>query len=369
MMNNRILIVGQTPPPFGGQAMIIQDILNMPNTGTQLFHVRMSFSKEMSNIGKFEFSKLGHLIGVIAKVVYLKFRHNIPILYYPPSGPDRIPIYRDMAVLLCTRWLFKRTIFQFFAGGISDFLKVSNTVERFVFKLCFFYPDLTLRPSHHSPPDGEKLLSKMDQIVPWGNIDNFTESQMKDNKTPVVLFAGVLIDSKGIFILLDAVRQLALKKVELELNVLGDFGSEEIRQRILLYLQEHSLKDRVNLLGVKTGNKYYDCFRNADVFCFPSFFEAENLPVVIIDALKFELPVVATAWRGIPEMVIDGSNGYLVDIKNSVLVAERLDGLLRDATLRLEMGKKSREMYLRKFTDKVFTAMMRDAFKSVLKNI
>lgn len=368
-MRNKILIVGQTPPPYGGQAMIIKRILDAKYESVQLYHIRMSFSKEMSNIGKFEMTKIFHLCSILMKIYYVKFRYNIEVLYYPPSGPHRIPIYRDMIILLCTRWLFKKTIFQFFAGGLTDFLIKGNSLELFFFKKSFFYPDLALRPSTFCPRDGEILLAKNELIIPWGNEDNLSNFPKKTNKDVItILFAGVLIESKGIFILMEACRLLSLINLKIKVNILGTFGSEEIQKNLYKFIEENGLTDTVNFDGVQTGERYYECFSEADIFCLPSFFEAENLPVVIIDAVQFGLPVVSTRWRAIPEIVIDGSNGFLVDIKNYSELAQKLELLINSSQLRNEMGRKSRELYLQKYTEKVFIKRTENAFRSVCES-
>ena len=325
-MSKNLLVVGQTPPPYGGQAMIIKRILEMQYDSVHIYHVRMAFSKEMSKkLGKFEIKKMFHLVEVIIKIYYYRFKYKTDILYYPPSGPNKVPVYRDMMVLLCTRWLFKRTIFQFLAGGVADFFTRGNHIERYLFKKSFFYPDVSLRPSEFSPPDGEKLFAKKEFIIPWGNEDNFVASPRNHNAGITILFVGVLVESKGILVLLEACKLLIIKKYEIKAEILGAFSSEEIKRTINAFIIENNLLNVVNFNGVKTGEQYYTYFTNADIFCFPSFFESENLPVVLIDAMKFRLPVVTTNWRGIPEMVRDGVNGFLVEPRGYLEVAEKLE--------------------------------------------
>ena len=67
---NRILVVGQTPPPFGGQAIMIEALLDGKYKKAKLFHVRMSFSKEMDDMGKFALSKVFHLLKVVIEIIY-----------------------------------------------------------------------------------------------------------------------------------------------------------------------------------------------------------------------------------------------------------------------------------------------------------
>ena len=68
----KIVFVGQTPPPFGGQAIMIEKILQGTYKDVLLYHVRMSFSKEMDEIGKASLSKVFHLFNIIAKIYYFR---------------------------------------------------------------------------------------------------------------------------------------------------------------------------------------------------------------------------------------------------------------------------------------------------------
>jgi len=66
--------------------------------------------------------------------------------------------------------------------------------------------------------------------------------------------------------------------------------------------------------------------------------------------MMFELPVVSTQWRGIPDIVEEGVTGFLVPIKNVTEVADRLARLLQDEQMRTSMGRKGRWRYLELFT-------------------
>ena len=113
----RLLVVGQVPPPFGGQAIMIKQLLDSQFSKIQLHHVPMQFSKEMDQIGRFRLSKVFELIQVIFRIIQCRFVRNVRILYYPPAGPSRIAILRDLVILTTTRWLFDKTIFHFHAGS------------------------------------------------------------------------------------------------------------------------------------------------------------------------------------------------------------------------------------------------------------
>jgi glycosyltransferase involved in cell wall biosynthesis len=99
-----------------------------------------------------------------------------------------------------------------------------------------------------------------------------------------------------------------------------------------------------------TGNAKWQLYREADIFCFPTHYSAEGFPVVLLEAMMFELPVVSTKWRGIPEIVDEGETGLLVAPGDIEDLAAGLKKLLENLELRLSMGEKARKRYLAHFT-------------------
>ena len=127
----KVLIVGQTPPPYHGQALMIERLVQSKFSRVQLFHVRMAFSDSIGDIGRFRFGKVLHLLNVILRIVWHRIVHGTTILYYPPAGPNRVPVYRDLIILGCTRWMFRRTVFHFHVMGVADVCRsLSRPLQR-----------------------------------------------------------------------------------------------------------------------------------------------------------------------------------------------------------------------------------------------
>jgi glycosyltransferase involved in cell wall biosynthesis len=348
----RVLFVGQIPPPHGGQAIIQQVMLEGHYRRIQFFHVCMAFSREMDEVGRFHIKKLFHLISVIFRIIYMRLRYRIPIIYYPPAGPNRIPMYRDIAILLCTRWLFKKTVFHFHAGGISELYRKLSHIEQLLFRLAYFEPALSIRLSELNPPDGAFLNSQKDIIVPNGIADRYIDFiQKKENEQiPTILFVGIVRESKGVLVLLDACRLMKESGGLFQLKIMGKFDCKVFKQKVYRFVENNGLKDNVDFLGVCICRKKWRVYNAANIFCFPTFFESEALPLVVLEAMQFKLPVVATRWRGIPSLVEDGKSGFLVSIRDSRAVAEKLSLLLNSPDLRKKMGERGRQIYLKRFT-------------------
>ena len=147
-----------------------------------------------------------------------------------------------------------------------------------------------------------------------------------------VLFVGRLVPEKGPSVLLDAVDLLRAQGREVELRLVGEGELEG------------ALGGRTELVGPVSQDALPEQYRWADVFCLPSF--AEGLPVVLMEAMATELPVVTTRITGIPELVVDGVNGRLVAPGRADLLAEALAWLADDPSLRASLGQDGRRAVL-----------------------
>ena len=367
MKRKKILVVGQTPPPYHGQAVMIEKILQGEYDNVKLYHVRMHFSTEINQIGRFRISKLFHLIRVIINIYFYRFVYGPKIIYYPPSGPVINAVARDMFILFSTRWLFKRTIFQFFAGGISEIYSDLQPIVKFFFRKSFFAPDVAIRPADYGPDDVTLLQAKRVYTINWATHENYARfaDEYNDRNKQNILFVGALKESKGIFVLLEACTLLLAKGIEFKVSVVGESESSTTQKRLDMFIKKHKLADKVIFQGVQTGDDYYRHYIKASIFCFPTYYESENVPIVAIDASEFELPVISTWWRGVPSVVEDGVTGFLVPIKDALAIANKIEDLLIDAELCAKMGKAARKAYLTHFNIHTFYKNMGEVFSKV----
>ena len=360
LKKEKILVVGQTPPPFHGQAIMIENMLKGNYELVRLYHVRMAFSKEIEDVGKVGVHKIFHLFEVIFKIIYSKIFYGISTLYFPPTGPNRIPFYRDALVLIFTRPFFKKVIFHFHGAGISELYPKLDPLSRFIFRRAYFDADVGIRLSRYTTDDNEKLKVSNEFIVPYGIQDNFPKhtSVKSISQECTILFVGLLNESKGILVLIEACGILKKKGASFKVNVLGKFESEKFEFTVKALVKKLHLDSEVTFWGVVTGDQKFAVYASSDMFCFPTYYETESFPVVLLEALSFGLPVVTTRWRGIPSIINDGINGYLAEIKDPVAIAQKLELLINDSTHRISMGQVSRQTFLEKYTiDKFYTSI------------
>lgn len=140
-----------------------------------------------------------------------------------------------------------------------------------------------------------------------------------------LLALGRLVEKKGFPVLLAACRHLTEWGIDFHLTFAGD-GPE--RRRLSSLVQEYALGDRVNFLGHVPHNQVPELFRQADLFVMPCLVarrgDRDGLPNVILEALAFQVPVVATDVNGVNEAVLPGETGWLVPPEEPHLLAQAI---------------------------------------------
>lgn len=350
---------------------MIEKLLQGHFSRVQLFHVRLAFSEDMESVGKFGLKKVWVLFTTIWRIWVARFRTGARVLYYPPSGPNTVPVLRDLVLLSATRWLFHRTVFHFHAGGVSTFRQKLPALFRPLFDLAYRKHALAIRTSALNPDDGAVLGAHRSVVVPNG-IDNLQgkvqESTAKAGEPLRLLFTGVLIPSKGVRVLLEAFKEVAEQEPLVRLELMGKWGDAAFRDECNAFVQQQGLTGKVEFVGVLSGDAKWEHFASCDIFCFPSYFEAESFGLVIAEAMQFGKPVVSTRWRGIPSVVEDGRSGLLVPVQDAPAVAQALLRFARDPQLRKSMGEEGRRIFREKFTLEAFHRNMEDALASVEGN-
>lgn len=349
-----VLVVGQTPPPITGQAEMIKHLVEGEYEQVDMHHVRMSFSHDTASIGRFQSHKLLHLWQIVSRVLRARYHHHCRILCYPPAGQSRNAVYRDIMILLLVRPFFLHTVFYFHAGGVSELVKRLPPLVRALARHAYRKPTCSIRTSALNPDDGAFFGSAMSDVVANAVPDaaaSFTPRPPPAARSspgrPRLLFMGILYESKGVLVLLEACAALAERGLDIDLVLAGAWGSDAFREQALAFVETNGLSERVHFAGVLRDEAKWQAFHDADIFCFPSHFESETFGLVVLEAMQFGLPVIATRWRGIPSLVDDEKTGILIPIRDSNALANAIQRLVADPVEAMEMGGQGREAFCR----------------------
>jgi glycosyltransferase involved in cell wall biosynthesis len=153
----------------------------------------------------------------------------------------------------------------------------------------------------------------------------------------VILFVGRFRPEKGLKYLIYAMQIIKQKNVSARLMLVGE-GPEENNLRQLV----HQLNlNSVTFVGQIANEKVPQFMMAADIFMLPSL--SEGLPNVVLEAMASGLPIVASKVGGLPEIIIEGINGFLVEPKNAEQIAEKVILLQSNDELRENISKNNKE--------------------------
>lgn len=202
-------------------------------------------------------------------------------------------------------------------------------------------------------------------VIPNGFPANMEVPQVKVNKMvpgePLrILYLSNLVPSKGILFLLEAVERLRAKGRVVKLDIAGSLkdvgaGEDSDFERFVadFYDAYERLGDTCTYHGTVFGEQKDTLFEKSDVFCLPTFYPWEGQPISIIEALAYGLPVIATPHKGIPEEVIDGQNGYLVEPRSADSIVTAIEHMLDDPENYADMSRTARKHFDENFTREV----------------
>jgi glycosyltransferase involved in cell wall biosynthesis len=364
-----ILIVGPTPPPYGGQALMIQALLDSRSSVFPDYEWSVApvhFSRGLEENGKFRVRKLWHLLGLICRVMFVRVTRRPRILYYTPAGPTRLPVLRDIVVLCLIRPLFPMTILHFHAGGVSEVYQRLPALVRYFYRRAYWNADLGIKVSKNAPDDPTNLRARATVVVPNG-VQDLAAGRRGSGRHGAarILFVGLLRESKGVLVLVEALHVLASRGLPTQLRLVGELESDAFADQLRARINAYGLGEQVALSGVLVGAAKADAYAAADILCFPTFFESETFGLVAVEAMTFGLPVVATRWRGLVDIIEHEQTGLLVAPRDPIDLADALARLVANREEARLMGSRGRIRYEQLFTLDRHLEALRGAFESL----
>ncbi len=174
------------------------------------------------------------------------------------------------------------------------------------------------------------------------------EKRSKNNGVVRVITVGRLLKHKGIHEFLEVAFEL--KKIygnKVEFIVVGSPDEGNPYSIDTKYLDSFKEKGVIKHIEWLNPEELRKLMSNSDIFVLLSY--REGLPRTGIEALSLGLPLVVSDTVGCREVVEDGQNGYLVDVRNTGLIANKLSTLIEDRALREKMGACSREIAVKEY--------------------
>ena len=349
-MKEKILIIGQLPPPYHGSNVMAKTMLSALNDlGYQVEFIDKSFSKSIETIGKPSIRKILRVpVLAIEILIACLFKRPRMCIYFIAVGKSAFLV--DAFLLFLLRLCRLHYVLRFGGKGYSDLQKegliwsslVSSALskafggillgERMKWDVNSFIPD-------------DRLI-----YVPNGIKNHNFNLQNKQSSNIQVLFLSNLVPSKGPFEVLKAANIVTKQSANICFILAGADSSQSFTQELRSYINNKSLDEYVSMPGRVDGDEKDKLFSESDIFVFPSYFKREVFGTVNVEAMSWGLPVITSDEGAISEIVEDGITGFIVNPKSPKEIANKILILASNPDLRRRMGMRGRKIFESKYS-------------------
>jgi glycosyltransferase involved in cell wall biosynthesis len=230
----------------------------------------------------------------------------------------------------------------------SDLLILKIPILSYFFRSILSRADVIICENQHFKSQLSELKFQNENIlvIPNGiDIDHFKPrdklSARATLKLPendlIILSTGSLTKNKGHIYLIQALSDLLQKRDDVHLRIVG--GGDEC-ESLANEINRLKLNKKIDLVGCAPRESIATWLNAADIFVLPSLHE--GTPNSLLEAMATGLPVISSATGGIPHIIVDGLNGFLVAPANANEIKEKLTPLINSSELRDHIGKQAR---------------------------
>lgn len=326
--SENILILGpEYKNPKGGIAQVLYSYKNF---------VYKDFKHVKSGGGNHIVSKLYYFgRGLLLFIIKLLFDGSIKVVHiHTASNSD---FKRNSFYAIIAKLFKKKVVLHIHGGGFKDYYSKN---EKFVKSLLYEVDAIVALSEYWRRFFAEDLQCKnvfvVHNIIPAPNYHPKKEKNIFN-----LLYLGHIYEKKGIFDLVDVIKEHRDEyRDKLVLHIGG--GLYEV-DRLLGILEKDNLDDVIKFEGWVSGEVKQKLLNTSDAYILPSY--AEGVPISILEAMSYHLPIISTRVGGVPSIVGD-ENGILVEPGNKLQLKNAIDYLIHSESQRVKMGEASYKISL-----------------------
>ena len=214
------------------------------------------------------------------------------------------------------------------------------------------------------PPSAESKI----KIIPFAQAIEVKEKRWEEGKRtiPQILFVGRLVERKGVDYLIRAFAEVR-KEIPAFLTIVGD-GKE--REKLENLAKELGIRESIRFTGFVSSPDLERYYETCDLFILPAIFDrngdTEMLGVVLLEAMSYKKPVIASNVGGIPDIVKNYQTGVLVPEKSIEELRKAIIELLGNENLRKELGESGYRFIKEKFSWERITTQLKNLYQTLI---
>lgn len=289
-----ILLVGPLPPPLGGATVLFQQLVEDVTRESDINVHVLRTNSENSNAG----GRIGRMMSLIKAL--LEEARYVDVVSLNASTNSAL-ILAFVVGTIC-RFRRKRWFFRGFGGLYGEWYQRSSFAKKMAIRLCFGNASLLLLETKQSVSFFQNLNLKTRTLwFPNSRPSNLSVEKCVDSDLGRFIYLGQVCIAKGIREILAAANRLP-ENVSIDVYgpLLDGLSPEDINFKNVKYK------------GIVSPDKVASLLVKYTALVFPTRYEGEGYPGVILEAYSVGVPVITTKFRAIPE-IVDDSSGILIE--------------------------------------------------------
>ncbi|MDY7001702.1 MAG: glycosyltransferase family 4 protein, partial [Thermodesulfobacteriota bacterium] len=353
----KVVVVGPLPPPVHGVTVYIQRILNSGlKDNFEVRHLDTSDHRTVGNIGALDIGNFTLAFKSYAQLVKMCLKSR-PDLVYVPISQTFLGFFRDAFYIVVPRLFFRSKIVIHLPGGyFGSFYDQSGLPTRKGIDFVMRFVDRVVVLGEVMRPIFRKWFddSQID-VAPNGTdlvVKGVDKKLQGTGSARVFTFMSSLMRTKGIVEFIKAALLALDKHPQSVFNVAGEWWPQEpdLRPEVESMLAASPHGDKIVFHGLVTGEEKEKLLFETDVFVLPTYYPFEGHPTVIIEAMAAGCPVISTEHAAIPETVIHGETGIIVDKGDAGSLATAMFELIENDMRFKSMARGSYARYKENYT-------------------
>ncbi len=290
--------------------------------------IKINYSDSLEELGKINLKKFFGFFIVFFRLIpeLIFFRPHVVYFELASRG---FAFYRDSVYVIICKLFRKNILFHFQAKGIITLKKnsLSRNYAKFIFKNTS-----AILLSSLLYYDVEGFIPKKNIfIVPNAIKEELTEEEFdnilkkrKQNKKTNLLFLSNMIESKGPLEVLKICKALKDRKIKFVCNFVGAFSEEKFKKRFFRELKNLELEKECLYLGPKYGKEKFEILEGTNYLVFPTSYDNEVFPLVILEALMYGVPVLSYDNAAIREVISKDHLGFVAKQEDYAALTQEL---------------------------------------------
>ncbi|KXJ55046.1 MAG: hypothetical protein AXW12_11340 [Thalassospira sp. Nap_22] len=365
-MTNRpkIIAMVQLPPPMHGAAQMNRIAINALAKDFDLHVIEMRFARTLSEVNRFSVRKIGLAVWLLLRLIWALPRAKALYICFAPNG---FAYYRDCIYVLLAKLLRVPVILHLHGRGLPEMRrsKWSELLQKTVFN-----GQTVILLGESLRKEIEDLDCKSAIIANCLDDSAFVGPATKQwvpHDPTRLLWLSNLFRGKGIETLLAACEILRARGIACHLTIAGAEGDIS-KAELARLLEKYQMHAATTYLGPVSDPERQDAFENSDLFIFPSHYPNEAQPLVVLEAMAANVPVITSNIATLPEFVRDGETGRLCPPHDPEELSNAISAAIGAPEKTTAMRDAAYQMCRQNFRQNRFAEKLRQRVHSSIEN-